>query len=199
MYDITVERLQPNEIMAAATVLSHAFLTQPNFIATWHRQDEYVRRRLETVFKIAILERPFSNLWAARRNGQILGVVNMTEWPRCQLSPLEILRLTPRMLMTYGTCLHRAMKIQSVWGKHDPRRQHWHLGPIGVLPHTQHLGIGTRMLENCCEIVDQRSDAAYLETDRAINVTLYERFGFEVIAEELILGVPNWFMWRSPG
>ncbi len=32
---------------------------------------------------------------------------------------------------------------------------------------------------------------AYLETDRAENVTFYERFGFEVTAQDEILGVPN--------
>lgn len=36
----------------------------------------------------------------------------------------------------------------------------------------------------------------YLETDKAVNVTLYERFSFVVIGQEEVLGVPNWFMRR---
>jgi predicted N-acetyltransferase YhbS len=67
-----------------------------------------------------------------------------------------------------------------------------------VLPQLQQLGIGSRMMEKSCEIIDQKKDAAYLETDRPENVPFYERFGFAVSAEEQILGVRNWFMWRSP-
>jgi ribosomal protein S18 acetylase RimI-like enzyme len=39
-------------------------------------------------------------------------------------------------------------------------------------------------------------DDAYLETDKPENVRFYERFGFEVVGEEEVLGVPNWFMLR---
>lgn len=198
MNDITVERLQPNEISAAAIVLSHAFLTQPNNIAVWRGQDDSVRRKIESIFRVAKLERPVSNLWVARRDNQMVGVLNMAEWPHCQMSPLESLRLMPRMLALFGGALPRAMQIQSAWGKHDPHQQHWHLGPIGVSPQIQRQGIGSRLLEKCCEIIDQRKEAAYLETDRPENVPFYERFGFAITAKESILGVPNWFMWRSP-
>ncbi len=198
MNDITVERLQPGEAPIAATVLSHAFVTQPNNIAIWGRQDEYARRAIETLFRVAILERPVSTVLVARHDDQIVGALGMAEWPRCQLSPLEMLRLMPRMLMLLRGGVFRASQLQSVWAKHDPQQQHWHLGPIGVLPQLQGQGIGSRMLEKCCELIDQPKDAAYLETDRPENVPFYERFGFVVTGEEQILGVRNWFMWRSP-
>ena len=38
----------------------------------------------------------------------------------------------------------------------------------------------------------------YLETDKAINVTLYERHGFVVTADEDVLGVHCWYMRRPP-
>jgi len=196
--NVTVERFQPSDTLAAAAVLSHAFLTQPNAIAVWGRQDEDARRGIETVFRIAKLERPISTVLVARRDGQIAGALNMTEWPRCQLSPLEKLRLLPLMLRLPWGVMSRSFQLQSAWGKHDPQQRHWHLGPLGVLPQLQRLGIGSRMLEKCCEIVDQKKDAANLETDRPENVPFYERFGFAVTAEEQILGVRNWFMWRSP-
>jgi predicted N-acetyltransferase YhbS len=94
--------------------------------------------------------------------------------------------------------MFRDFQLQSTWANHDPRQPHWHLGPIGVLPQLQWQGIGSRLLLKCCEIIDQRKEAAYLETDRPENVPLYGRFGFVVTDEEQILGVTNWFMWRSP-
>jgi hypothetical protein len=38
---------------------------------------------------------------------------------------------------------------------------------------------------------------SYLETDRYKNVRFYRKFGFDVIAEAEVLGVPTWFMSRS--
>jgi hypothetical protein len=43
---------------------------------------------------------------------------------------------------------------------------------------------------------EQRLDG-YLETDKRENVLLYERFGYRVIAEASVIGVPNWFMLRE--
>jgi hypothetical protein len=34
--------------------------------------------------------------------------------------------------------------------------------------------------------------------DRPVDVRLYERFAFTVTAQRTVLGVPNWFMRRSP-
>jgi hypothetical protein len=38
----------------------------------------------------------------------------------------------------------------------------------------------------------------WLETDKAENVRLYERFGYVVVEQTDVLGVPNWFMRRPP-
>ena len=34
------------------------------------------------------------------------------------------------------------------------RNQHWHLGPIGVLPEYQGQGIGSRLMQRFCREVD---------------------------------------------
>jgi ribosomal protein S18 acetylase RimI-like enzyme len=44
--------------------------------------------------------------------------------------------------------------------------------------------------------MNEVGEASYLETDKEINVRFYERFGFEVIGEEEVLGVRNWYMYR---
>jgi ribosomal protein S18 acetylase RimI-like enzyme len=64
------------------------------------------------------------------------------------------------------------------------------------LPERQGQGVGSLLLSHFCEYVDERKQAAYLETDVRRNVHLYERFGFTVVEEEPVLSVPNWFMWR---
>src|SRR3546814_17949219 len=49
-----------------------------------------------------------------------------------------------------------------------------------------------------CELLDEHQGIGYLETDRPGNVRLYRRGGFEVVAEQPVLGVSNWFMLRRP-
>jgi ribosomal protein S18 acetylase RimI-like enzyme len=83
------------------------------------------------------------------------------------------------------------------WAKHDPAEQHWHLGPIGVLPTHQGLGIGSILMERFCNEVDACKAKAYLETDLDKNVRFYEKFGFKVVSESEIFGVKNRYMLRD--
>ena len=54
------------------------------------------------------------------------------------------------------------------------------------------------MLSAFCERMDQGHTLAYLETDKFENVGFYQRFGFRVIQQAVVLGIPNWFMSRLP-
>lgn len=54
------------------------------------------------------------------------------------------------------------------------------------------------MLADFCARMNEQSALSYSETDKFQNVRLYQKFGFSVVAEAEILGVPNWFMSR-PG
>jgi hypothetical protein len=54
------------------------------------------------------------------------------------------------------------------------------------------------MLAVHVEDLGLRRLTGWLETDKAENVRLYERFGYVVEEEAEVLGVPNWFM-RRPG
>lgn len=49
-----------------------------------------------------------------------------------------------------------------------------------------------------CARMNEQSALSYLEADKFQNVRFYQKFGFSVVAEAEILGVPNWFMSR-PG
>jgi GNAT superfamily N-acetyltransferase len=60
------------------------------------------------------------------------------------------------------------------------------------------LGIGSRLMEAFAERMDKVGEPAYLETDKPENVVFYERFGFEVVDEAVVLDTPNWFMRRPP-
>ena len=84
------------------------------------------------------------------------------------------------------------------WGAHDPAKPHWHLGPFAVRADAQARGIGSQLLEAFLELVDKREGMAYLETDTVGNVRFYERFGFETVGRDEVLGVECTFMSRRP-
>ena len=54
------------------------------------------------------------------------------------------------------------------------------------------------MMNVFCDRADRDGVLAYLETDKPENVRFYEKFGFETTGEAPVIGVPNWFMRRSP-
>jgi ribosomal protein S18 acetylase RimI-like enzyme len=83
------------------------------------------------------------------------------------------------------------------WAERDPVEQHWHLGPIGVLPTHQGSGIGSILMERFCKEVDACMAKAFLETDLDKNVRFYEKFGFKVVSESEIFGVKNRYMLRD--
>jgi len=82
------------------------------------------------------------------------------------------------------------------WARRDPMEQHWHLGPIGVLPSHQGSGIGSLLMDRFCREVDACSAKAYLETEGDKNVRFYKKFGFEIISKSIIFNVENRYMER---
>src|SRR5690606_31627139 len=94
--------------------------------------------------------------------------------------------------------LPRIHRLLSAWPRRDPDFEHWHLGPAAVDRELQGQGIGAILMTATCDQLDERQAVGYLETDKERNVRLYRRGGFEVIAEQPVLGVPNWFMLRRP-
>lgn len=201
--DVKVDFLGPSESSAAADVLGRAFVTNPNSVAIWRRQGETESRKQAAIFRLLKLDRPFSKVLVARIETQIVGVLNMAPWPRCQMTGRETAKAVPRLMSivrggVFRGVMARAATLQAVWGRHDPQRPHWHLGPVGILPEYQGQGIGTLLMSRFCALVDDDRTGSYLETDRPENVPFYRRFGFDVTGNATIHGVRNWFMWRAP-
>jgi hypothetical protein len=44
--------------------------------------------------------------------------------------------------------------------------------------------------------MDRLGATSYLETDKAINVRFYQKFGYHIVGQAPVLGVANWFMKR---
>ncbi len=93
----------------------------------------------------------------------------------------------------------RADELSRVFARHRPKEPHYYLHAIGARQAMQGRGIGSALLRAGLAEVDAHHQPAYLESSNPRNVPLYQRYGFEVQAEEQFGGGPTVaFMWRPP-
>ena len=84
-------------------------------------------------------------------------------------------------------------------GAHHPSEPHWYLAMLGTDPLRQGIGLGTALLRAGLERCDRDELPAYLESANPRNRALYERHGFEVLAEiQSADAPPVWPMLRRP-
>jgi ribosomal protein S18 acetylase RimI-like enzyme len=76
---------------------------------------------------------------------------------------------------------------------------HYYIMTVGVLPERQGRGIGKKLMTRALEVVDAHKTPCYLETQNINNVTIYQKFGFEVVSDEELPGggLHNWGMLRQ--
>jgi ribosomal protein S18 acetylase RimI-like enzyme len=194
---IEIRSMSAGDLEAACKVIGLAFADNPNTLAVASGDRRKARRMIEAGARVAKLGRECSHVLVASSAERIVGALNAAEWPDCQMRTGEKLKTAPTMLWVLGSALPRQLKLLSIWGKHDPQRSHWHIGPIGVDPERQGRGIGKALLGAFLKMVDEQGAHAYLEADVDANVRLYEMFGFKVIAQADFEGVNNRFMWRE--
>ena len=183
--------LQKSDIPEASSVLSEAMLKVPIHIAIFQGQGEKERNIIAKIFFELLTDLP-GITFLATIGTQIVGVMRMKS---CDGS-----MVTEEHAQTgeVNNLEWRQSYWRNEWARQDPLKQHWHLGPVGVLPSHQGKGIGTMLLNRFCKEVDACLAPAYLETDTDKNVRFYERFGFHVVEETGIFNVSNYFMWRHP-
>ena len=170
----------------------------PLHIAALGTDIEHRSSRLIGMFTVALpLVLSKGAMLGAFDGDTLVGVAGMIAPGHCQPTLSEKLTVTPRIVPAVGLgTITRVLRWVATWAEHDLRQPHWHLGPVAVDAHLQGTGIGTRLMEEYCARLDAAHIAGYLETDKASNVTFYERFGFETMASAPVLDTPNWFMKR---
>jgi ribosomal protein S18 acetylase RimI-like enzyme len=179
----------------AAGVLGRAYRDTPTTIALLG-DDRQLRMRVTgdiMGFRVSLMNPP---ALASHRAASLVGVCGLTPPDAPPLTQKEQKELV-RILQQGGRgVVQKAIDMAATWEKRAPKERHWHLGPVAVEPDLMGNGIGSRMIERFCAKMDAEGEMAYLETDDADNVRLYERFGFSTMDEGPVVGVHNWFMIR---
>ena len=188
----------PAEMGAVVGVISRGMRDNPTHVAALGEDPVLRERRVRRIFGRVLPAMGHSVILARRPDGAVVGVLGMAAPGRCQPTARQRARLTVGLLPLGPLALSRSLRWVGTWEKQDPNERHWHLGPVAVDAHLQGMGIGSKLMRVFCAQMDAADEDAYLETDKPENVRFYERFGFEVIGEEDVLGVPNWYMARRP-
>lgn len=66
-------------------------------------------------------------------------------------------------------------------GGFHPEEPHWYLPLIGVDPAQQNKGYGSALLKRSLVECDRGNKLAYLESTNPKNISLYQRYGFELL------------------
>jgi GNAT superfamily N-acetyltransferase len=195
---IEVRDLRPEEVPDAVGVLARGMRDNPLHVAAYGDDPERRLRCHARLMRGLFRNFPAQQPIGAIRDGTLVGVAGVAPVGSCQPTATQRLRLLPTMLALGPRTAARVGKWISIWARRDPDEAHVHLGPLAVDAHLQGQGIGSLIMHEHCRRLDAAHEVGYLETDKAVNVGFYERFGFEVIGEEAVLGVRNWFMRRTP-
>lgn len=195
---VEVRGLRQDEIPAAVAVLARGMRDNPLQVAAYGEDPERrerVHAKLVTgLFRVFTAQQPL----CAIENGTIIGVTGVAPIGTCRPSAVQGLRLTPGLMSVGPRTAVRVGKWVAAWAKRDPDEEHVHLGPLAVDRDHQGRGIGSQLMAEHCRRLDAAHEVGYLETDKPENVRFYKKFGFEVIDDATVIGVPNWFMRRQP-
>ena len=103
------------------------------------------------------------------------------------------LRLPWPVLRRLATVEGRAQRLHERYAS----RPHWYLAQIGVEPAYQRQGVASRLLRPMLARMDAAGLPGYLETENPANISIYQRYGFQVVAEDAApVGPQIWAMLR---
>ncbi|QEA39609.1 GNAT family N-acetyltransferase [Pistricoccus aurantiacus] len=193
-----IDELSLKDVPAGAGLLARGMRDNPLHARVFGGDPGRRERALLRMFQPFLYQQASrQQLFGAWRDRELMGICGLSPPGGCRVPLDEKLMLLPAILRGAGVVgAWRVFRWTRAWEKLDPDEPHWHLGPVVVSPDYQGQGMGSALIEEFCRRVDRHNGVAYLETDKPINARLYQRFGFEVIAERQVLGVPNWFMLR---
>jgi len=195
---ISIRELNFTQQAEAVDVLVHGMSDNPVHRRVFGADAGHRERGLRAMFH-AIMTRQLSRgvVLGAFHDDGLVGVGGMMPPGQCPSAIAGKISALSALILAGGLKdSRRLLQWLDDWLDTDVEMEHWHLGPIAVEPRWRRCGIGSRLVEACCERIDQDGRAAYLENDKAENLALLERFGFAPNEVHTVLGVRNWFMLR---
>ncbi|HRA46910.1 MAG TPA: GNAT family N-acetyltransferase [Thermomicrobiales bacterium] len=196
--------LNPDDLSAAVSILAAAFDDEPVFSAVLTDVHEK-RACLPALFRADLTNalRYGGVVCVHDPSGAMAGTSYWTMQPEPERSDSENVEIGyVDLIARWRTQLKPLGEIEGASHRRlDFLPTPWrYLAGIGVRPDLQGQGYGTAMLRYLIAQAVADGVPFALSTDRAINVTLYERLGFYVVHHEpeTSVGAPFWTMLYAP-
>jgi ribosomal protein S18 acetylase RimI-like enzyme len=113
-------------------------------------------------------------------------------------SKWDRLRLIVPFIQQLRGSIFRGLEVSDLIERYLPNEPCWYLHYAGCHPDFQGKGFGGAAIRAGLERVDYEGLPAYLETADESNVSLYRRFGFEVVHEWQIPEGPQFWGMKRP-
>jgi len=195
--------LSDSSFKKAVDVLTKSFWNDP--LNLYFFPDENLRKRFLPVFFEYRLKqgRKYGEVFITSENVEGIAIwrysktIDSTLWRDIRTGGLKLLRMYGRSL------LNLMMEVNEFTGKRRTKyatSPYMHLGPISVDPELQKQGYASKLIRPMLMYLDEMNMHCYLETQSESNVSLYEHFGFEVLAKGVVpnTDIPHWDMNRPP-
>lgn len=185
-----VSRLSEAQVSQAVNVLCDAFHDYPVMWYVIGPADGDYERRLHTLINFFVMARVWRGepIWGVSNGGELVAAAALT-LPGKRQPPAELAQLREAVWRELGQF---ARKRYEIFGEatqtFDIGRPHYHLNMIGV--RRSHHGKGlARQLLDAVHAMSQNDPASHgvtLTTEDARNVSLYQRFGYEIVGHARI-------------
>jgi ribosomal protein S18 acetylase RimI-like enzyme len=180
---------QADQITQAVGVAARSLQDGPDSMAV----SDDLLVRLEMLYSTFAGSLDGARVAGVRRGDCVLGAASAVELGNCVGARLPPEIRTLDAPSEYATDADRFLHFGSTLTAHDLDEPHWHVGPVGVEPGFQSMGMGRAVMRLLCEELDEHSRVAWLETAKPENVRFYIGLGFEVVEESPMLSAHLWF------
>lgn len=195
----SIAPLADSQLQETADVLALAFCGNPLNRAVVQSDDpkrcfRSNRHSMQTLLPTA---RQYGQVLVAGLDGQVAGGLVASPPGRFPFPPPPLMGGLRCLIRQGWRVARRWDEVFGVFEALHPAEPHWYLATLGVVASARRRGIGAALLSHWLAGVDRDGVSAYLETDSESNIRFYERAGFSLEGEILVLGVRTWCMKRA--
>jgi ribosomal protein S18 acetylase RimI-like enzyme len=194
--------IKRNTLHEASDVLAHAFQQDPLWGYFIPEEDDRVR--LSRISFRMLIRYTIRYGFAHSIGSSVKGVALWLPSDKSEMSLFsEILCGGLSVLINFGPDkigrMNAVDSFMSKLRKQQLPQRHWYLSLLGVAPDEQGKGYASLLMRHMVEKLEADKMPAYLDTQNARNVSIYERFGFRIIDEVIIPGteITHWAMIRE--
>lgn len=191
-----VHTISGADLDRAAELLGRGMADNPVHLAAYGDDEALSARRHGLLMRTLLRHSPSMQIEGVDRGDELAAVAASAPPGACQPASTALLHLLGRAATFGPGTAARLLSWKTAWGRHDPSVPHVHLGPVSVDRHLRGQGLGSLLMLRHIGRLDATGAIGYLETDRPEAVGFYRRFGYVVVDEAEVLGVPCWFMRR---